>query len=188
LVRLVLHDTRTPLHAIRGFGELLLTGAAGPLGADALDYVQQVVRAARGLELALHHMQELAVVGHGATAPTPARPLDLGALLAVQGCRLSGPVAVDGAVPIAGDPASWRRVFQLVQGYLTDGEPGAELLAGLAREGEGGLELTLRHPGGGVRDGTNLLAIELARRLAAQDGARLTLAEPDRIVIVWPNA
>jgi len=188
LTRLVLHDTRTPLHAIRGFGELLLTGAGGPLGTDALDYVQQVVRAARGLELALHHLQELATHGHAAPATAPVRPLDLGALLSAQGCRLSGPEIEDGAVPIAGDPASWRRVLQLVQVYLTGGEIGVELLAELARAGGGGLELTLRHPGGAVRDGTNLLAIELARRLAARDGARLNLAQPDRIVVVWPGA
>jgi signal transduction histidine kinase len=48
-----LQDARTALNAIRGFSELMLTGGAGPLSADGLEYLRQIAAAGRLLEEAL---------------------------------------------------------------------------------------------------------------------------------------
>lgn len=46
-------DARTALNAIRGYSELMLAGGAGPLSADALEYMRQIAVAGKRLEEAL---------------------------------------------------------------------------------------------------------------------------------------
>ncbi len=72
MVRLVLHETRTPLNAIRGFTDLLLAGAGGPLPAEALDFVGEVARAARALEGAVERLRGLAAAEVEPAAATAA--------------------------------------------------------------------------------------------------------------------
>lgn len=53
LALLLAHEARTPLNAIKGYAELLLAGAGGPLAAEARDHVAEIARAAHDLEAAL---------------------------------------------------------------------------------------------------------------------------------------
>lgn len=187
IVRLILHETRTPLNAIRGFGELLLTGAGGALGGDALDYVQQIARAGRVLDDALEHLQELAAL-HRRRGPGVIASIELDGILAAEGFRTVFPT---GRWPAAvmGDPGAWRRIAKLCRSYLTGGEPvpGHHLAARFARPAAGGLEVRLDDAGRGAGvDGTGLLAVELARQLAAADGAGLLRGGQGELALTWP--
>jgi hypothetical protein len=189
VVRLVMHDARTPLNAIRGFGELLLTGAAGPLSGDALDYLRQVARAGRALELTLEQLQEL-VAPQRRPGGTPLAPVDLASVAAAAGCVVGDGFA-GGAAVVLGSRQGWRRVLELCRRFLAagDADGGAvpAVIAEFERDGhEGGPALRLRRRGGGPGDGTGLLAVELARRLAAGEGARLSREAPDRLLIALP--
>ena len=59
LARLLAHDLRTPLNAIRGFADLVLAGAAGPLAAAQAELLTEIARAGRALEVSVGLAQEL---------------------------------------------------------------------------------------------------------------------------------
>lgn len=184
LLMLAAHELRTPLHAVRGFVELVLTGTAGPLSAEALDYLGQVARAGRKLEVVLDRLHEL-------SAPAPAsrkeaaRPIDLGMILAAHGFRpLTGGAAV---TTIIGSTGAWDRIVGICADYLRAGEAALPSLhASFAFMGDGGLSLTMSCDDGRHADGTGMLSILLARRLALAEGARLE-ADLGRVVVTWPK-
>lgn len=185
IARLVMHETRTPLNAIRGFGELLLTGAAGPLSGEALEFVQQMACAGRSLELALLHLQELVAVHH-APAPAAAEAVDPADALAGQGFRAA---SGGGGSRVLCDAEAWRRLVAVCRAYLAAGQDAPVPLAAAFAEGPAGglaLELTRVGPAPAPADGTGQLALALARRLAARAGARLRAADPARVLVTWP--
>jgi hypothetical protein len=182
LMRLLAHETRTPLNAIRGFTELLLAGAAGPLRADALDHLRQIARAALALEEALRLLQELMELD-GRGSPRVAAPVDLGPVLQ----ELGFPSIAGGAPPVLGDAATWRRIAAACRAYLQGRAPaGAALAAEFARRRDGGLELVLACPDIREADGVGLLGLELASRLATGQGSGLVLRGPGAVVLAWP--
>lgn len=85
------HALGTPLLAIRGAAELLLSGAVGPLGAEARELVGAAGEAAGRLERLLGPLLEVA--GWAGAPPPRLRPLDLRPLLQDAGVRLRGPPA-----------------------------------------------------------------------------------------------
>lgn len=184
IVRLVLHETRTPLNAICGFTDLLLAGAAGPLNAEALDYVGQVAEAARTLERGLGHLQGLASAG--AAADLGGVEVDLAGGLAAAGFEV---VSGGSAMTVLGDPAAWRRLAEVSRLILQEGwEAPAPPRATCRRDPDGRLEVALAGAGQRHAPGTGLLALELVRRLARRLGAELEVGGPERIVIVWADA
>jgi hypothetical protein len=189
LARLLAHDARTPLSAIHGFTELMLTGGAGPLTADALAYLAQVARAGRAIEEALRVAQELAEPAVG-EEPRRRAPVDLAGLLrglefTVKAGHRSGPAAI-----VPGDEVAWAgacRACRACRAYLAGSAADAATLeARLSSKRGGGLELLLHRSDMQAVDGTRLLDIELARRLVARQGGRLTLSESRAVRIVWP--
>lgn len=183
LLRLLVHEIRTPLHAIQGFSELLLTGGACPLSAEALGHVREIARAGRALEQVCRLLLELAAP----EAAGSVGPVDLGRLLRGLGFELRGE---GGAPPVVlGRPAAWWRVGALCRAYLIWPDAvAARPLAAAARPADGGLELELGHDDMRGADGVGLLAIELAQRMAARQGGELRLREPGIVAIRWSRA
>jgi hypothetical protein len=187
LARLLQHETKTPLNAIRGFTELLLGGAAGPLGAEALGLVREIARAARSLEHALQLLHELAALESSVTAP-PAEPVDIGAILVALGFSFGQDRHAPVVLPcVLGEAASWHRAMAACRAYLLGLAAEGPLRADAADDASRGLELLLSRADMKTGDGTGLLAIELARRIAARQGGRLGLWHGNRIVITWPQ-
>jgi hypothetical protein len=186
LLRLLAHEIRTPLHAVHGFAELLLAGSACPLSGEALEHVREIARAGRALEQVASLLQELAALDVAERVDTPAVTVDLGTTLRALGFAL----ALEPAIPaVPGAPAAWRRVAVLCRSYLAPADlPEAALRAAATRRLGGGLELELRRDDMRRADGTGLLAIELARRVAARQGGELCLKEPWIVTIRWAQA
>ncbi len=187
LMRLLAHETRTPLNAIRGFTELLLSGAAGALREGALEHLREIAQAALALEHALHLLQELAELD-ARGGPRAAEPVDLGRILRELGFVLAA--GGEGAAPlpaVLGEAATWRRIGAACRAYLLGSAPGeAAVIADYASGPDGGLELVLHRPDIRSADGAGLLAIELASRLVAGQGSRLTRRASGTVALAWP--
>lgn len=186
LGRLLAHDCRTPLHAIQGFAELVLGGGAGPLSAEALDYVRQIAQAGRALEEALALAQELVDLDV-CRPPSCELPMDLGTLLRALCFARIGDGA-DRPLPlIRGDRVAWLRIGQTCRAHLRGAAgDGARLTAQVRSADDGGLELLLAHADLSEGSYVGVLAIDLARRNAARQGVCLRLLGREKIMVTWP--
>jgi len=117
---------RDPLNAVRGFGELLAQGAAGPLSAKQNEYVRDILTAANKLEEVTSDILDLAMIDSGAMRLELGR-VDLYAMLA----RLAEPLrkhaeSLDIKFTLACDPdvgmvvVDQRRVRQVAFNLLSN--------------------------------------------------------------------
>jgi hypothetical protein len=181
LARLLAHDLRTPLNAVRGFADLLLVGAAGPLTAAAAGLVAEVARAGRALEVSIGLAQELA-------EPPTARALgrchvELRVLLDECGFDVApgtGTCRVAAAVP--GDPAAWRRLLRACHAHLTGDTPAVRPSVTIGPAADGHLELNMGSADIEGRALTSVLRERLIRQTAADVGASIVAVSPHLLV------
>jgi hypothetical protein len=171
LARLLAHDLRTPLNALRGFTDLLVGGGAGPLPTAALEFLGEIALAGRALEAAAELAQEVA------EPPPPAEgfgaAVDLGEMLDGCGFRIATCPAVEGRqLAVGGDRAGWRRLLMVCRAHLSGSSPeGPRLWASAVLAGHDRLELRLGRTE--LRDEWQMSVLReyLLRRLAAAQEA-----------------
>src|SRR3954453_2392154 len=168
LVRLLMHDARTPLNAVHGFVELLLAGAGGPLSEAALGHLIEIARAGRAIEAAMGLAQQLAEFDPAAM-DLDERQVDLALLLAETGFELMPPNGDQGPRVIPVPPAAWRPALLLCRSHLGGGEgPQAAPLAEIVHHAPHTLDLRLH--GADMRCGgvSSVLAERLLMTLLGQ--------------------
>ena len=185
LSRLLAHECRTPLHAISGFAEVVLSGGAGPLSEDAVECLRQIAHAGRALADALQLAQEVSELR--GPSPGPGAPaIDLEALLEGLGFARTGERTQRPLPLIRGDQPAWRRIGRLCRGYI-QGSDAASVVAWTGHMSDDGLELELKRADLSNVDNGGVLAIEAARLGASYQGAGLRLVDRTAILVAWPK-
>ena len=192
------HALRTSLWAIRGTVELLLAGAAGPLGATARELLAASGEAALRLE---RLVEPLLSVAERAGRPAPRlQPVELadllrrlGVVLAVRQPSARGHVGSNpgararrpGSVRVLAEPGA---LFELVE--LLGRISGTPLAVELRSGRRTGLVLLRSAGGGGPSAGEDErpLLLGLARRLARLAGGRLVGRGEAGVGFVLPPA
>ena len=189
VARLLTHELRTPLNAIIGFAELLLAGGSGPLAAEARTAVVEIARAARDLEpmmTAAGLLIELSLLPqHGGTE---AVPLDI--ILKEAGFELVSVENATGgaALAVEGTAECWAVVLSTLRSFL--GRRGSQHAACLAAAQVTAEALCLRlwaEPGPADITDLGRVELSLAARVAAAEGAALTLGRHGDIRLTWPR-
>ena len=170
---LLAHDLRTPLNAVRGFADLLLAGAAGPLTAAQLELIAEIAHAGRVLEAAVATAQELCEPAPGGSEGAG----DLVALLAEAGFTLASPGRGTPRAAWVGDAGLWRRLLHACRDHLgVEGgsPPSASLRAGAGNRVELAME---RHDISGRWQMSSLRERQISR-LAGSAGAEILSQVP----------
>ena len=129
------HELRTPITAIRGFGQILVEEVP-----DALrDYAQDVVEAGERMMDVVETLDVMAGT-QGALGVHPARPVSVARVLADAAAEAGPDVAVallDGPLPVAGDGARLRLAFgNLVRNAVRFSPPGGAVHVGARVQGD----------------------------------------------------
>jgi PAS domain S-box-containing protein len=189
------HELRTPLGAVLGFAQLLRDGRAGPLSAEQMEYVDDVLTGAGYLLRVVNDALDLARVEAGAVEMRP-EPIDLHTLVAqalatvaplasAQGITITSRVAAEGT-RLTADPG---RVRQVLLNYLSNAvkysHAGDEVVVEAAPEGNAEVRLTVRDNGPGIPPAEmGRLFVEFQRLSSDRDvpGSGLGLAITKRLV------
>lgn len=182
VARLLTHESRTPLNAITGFAELLLAGDGGPLSAESRSAVAEIARAARDLEAAMAAAGVLIELGllppRAAAGPLPLAPL----------LRDAGFEQVAGEpLVVVGTADRWAGILSAVRGFLVRrADRRCDCLALPVR---GSVAVGVRlwaEPGPTRVSDLGKIELGLAARLAAIEGAWLSLGAHGEIRLAWP--
>lgn len=177
LAQLMAHDLRTPLNAVRGFTELLMSGTAGPIGGEAAELLAEIERAGRALEDALSVAQEL-------VEPCVVRPPwtsgTLRSLLAEEGYHVPpDPAGLARQSVVA--VGAWRRLARVCRNHLCDDSAMMSAPAARFRTHETGVvELVLSGGRDDAKKPASALRERLIRLLAAGQGVALVSLPPHR--------
>jgi signal transduction histidine kinase len=168
LTGLLAHDLRTPLNAVRGFADLLLAGAAGPLASAQIELVVEIAHAGRALEAAVRAAQELGEPVCQAGAPDRER---LEALLREAGFAVRSGTEADALLAVSlGTAGLWRRLLAACREHFrAEGAPLAA--ASLRAAQDDSLELVMEHTDMPRRWQMSSLRERVTLRLAAAAGA-----------------
>lgn len=186
------YELRTPLTSISGFAELLKSGLAGQLNAQANEYVDAIAESANRLSEQINMVLDYSQSEAGALPIAP-QPTDIDKLLqgvAAAKAALAGERNVnvslrhsEAPIEYALDPKRMQQAVELIlDNAIRYHRPGGEVLL-FARMNKNALEIIISDNGPGIgeqatgsRSGDGVLSglgIPLARQLVESHGGRL---------------
>lgn len=151
------HDLSTPLTAIHGAIELLLTGAYGPLGGEQRTLVQEVLASAREMRALVQDVADLGALDTGRLV-FARMPVNIGGILDDLGTSMTDAAAKRGVsfaldagtmkgATIDSDERRLRQVLTCVFGYAAKtARRGSQITAAVSLAG-GRLHVEVRAPG-----------------------------------------
>lgn len=170
------HDLRNPLVSIRGFSEILRSGALGGLTAEQEDSLSTIHGAAEGMLTLVNDLLDVSVIERGKLE----LQLRRGSLKEVleNRCRIQKAVAQQKGITIHGrfpevPPASFdaNRIAQVIDNLIGNAikfsPPGSEIHVGLRPKG-GMLQVSIRDQGPGISPEDQAKLFGEFQRLSAQ--------------------
>lgn len=191
---MLLHEVRTPLHAMLVSLELLLQGAAGELPLGVLRLLREIASAAAELERATDRLAHLASLWPA--SPARLEPVDPALVLRSAGLPAPWarpPTAAGERQPlrlVLAEPTMTVAALAAV-GALFRRERDSGLACSLDDDGAESATLTVRLSGPWIGDpasGIGALDAEVARRTAALAGAVLELGPGEEARLSWRRA
>ena len=152
------HDLRSPLSSVRGFSEILLSEAVGPLTAEQKEYITVIHNVSRNMLALVNDLLDISVIESGKLELHPER-LSLTAFLKER-FRFYDIAAQEQKITLHGDledvPAQWfdpNKIGQVIDNLISNAvkysAPGTNIYLTLSREDECSI-VSVRDEGPGI--------------------------------------